>query len=80
MTATDEPIGDAEIAEQRARTWLSAQIELEYVERPPAAAMYGLNPQEEWVFRVSDLRYVGVSRFLAVNRITGRVTAIEAEE
>lgn len=80
MTANDRPIGDADMAEKRARAWLRAQIKLEYVERPPAAAMYGLNPQEEWVFRVSDLRFVGTWRFLAVNRVTGRVTEFEAGE
>jgi hypothetical protein len=80
MAETDQYVGHAATAEQRARGSLSARIELEYVESPPAGAMYGLDPEEEWVFRLPDRRFVGSSKLLAVNRVTGRVTELEAAE
>ena len=73
---------EVERAERRARDWLSSRLGLEYVERPPASAMYGLDPAQEWVFRIHDQarHFVGCSIYVTVNRVTGRVTEVEAGE
>lgn len=82
MAASEESITDAEHAERRAREWLAARFELELVNQPPRGALYGLDPDKEWVFCVHDVGRisVGASRYVAVNRATGRVTEFEAGE
>jgi len=82
MAASEESITDAEHAEQRAREWLAARFELELVDEPLEVVAYGVDPDHEWVFRVLDHSRlsIGASRYVSVNRVTGRVTEFEAGE
>lgn len=80
MADCEERATSAEHAERLARAWLAARSDLELVDRPPKSDVYGLKLDERWVFRLPDLRFMGASRYLAVNRFTGHVTELQIGE
>jgi len=81
MSESDSEI-ELRIAERRARAWLAQRFELVPVEDTQDLALYGFDPNEEWLFCVHDpneLR-VGAARYVSVSRATGQVRQFEAGE